>query len=407
MNPNHIAAYGALHQAQTALQQGQKQAARAFAVQAAQLAPDLEEVWLMLAGLAAPRASLAYLSRALEINPQSERARKGMEWALKRARSAPAARRPQAVFPPQAAPAAAKNGPSAAVLREAQKSRAARPWAGVGLLVVALVSLGIVGWVALTALAPALAALPAGGGAAWAPVPLQKPDSPLAPEPSPTAQISLSMQDAPAVTAAPLPSFSPTPLFSPSPIFSSAPTASETPTVFPTEIAPLPTETPAAEASPTLLVLPLDTPVLPSDTPVVLPPSDSPAPTPIPPAAGGSFGGERWVEVNLTQQMVYAWEGDTLAASFVVSTGTWQYPTVTGTYRVYARFKYTDMSGPGYYLPDVPNTMYFYEGYALHGTYWHSNFGTPMSHGCVNLSIPDSEWLFNWAPSNLLVNVHY
>ena len=64
------------------------------------------------------------------------------------------------------------------------------------------------------------------------------------------------------------------------------------------------------------------------------------------------------------------------------------------------------MSGPGYYLPDVPYVMYFYDGYGLHGTYWHSNFGTPMSHGCVNLSIPDAEWLYNWADVGTLVNIH-
>jgi lipoprotein-anchoring transpeptidase ErfK/SrfK len=122
---------------------------------------------------------------------------------------------------------------------------------------------------------------------------------------------------------------------------------------------------------------------------------------------GGVGEGERWIDVNLSQQMTYAYEGSSLVNSFVVSTGTWQHPTVTGTYRVYIKLRYTDMAGPGYYLPDVPNTMYFYKGYGLHGTYWHSNFGTPMSHGCVNLSIPDSAWLFNWASTGTIVNVHY
>jgi lipoprotein-anchoring transpeptidase ErfK/SrfK len=50
--------------------------------------------------------------------------------------------------------------------------------------------------------------------------------------------------------------------------------------------------------------------------------------------------------------------------------------------------------------------MYFYKGYGLHGTYWHNNFGTPMSHGCVNLSIPDAEWLYYWAPLGTSVKVH-
>lgn len=47
------------------------------------------------------------------------------------------------------------------------------------------------------------------------------------------------------------------------------------------------------------------------------------------------------------------------------------------------------MTGPGYDLPNVPYTMYFYQGYGLHGTYWHNNFGTPMSHGCVNMPTPE------------------
>jgi len=54
------------------------------------------------------------------------------------------------------------------------------------------------------------------------------------------------------------------------------------------------------------------------------------------------------------------------------------------------------MSGPGYYLPNVPYVMYFYKGYSLHGTYWHNNFGTPMSHGCVNMRTEEAKWLFEW-----------
>jgi lipoprotein-anchoring transpeptidase ErfK/SrfK len=101
------------------------------------------------------------------------------------------------------------------------------------------------------------------------------------------------------------------------------------------------------------------------------------------------------------------YEGNDVVRSFVVSTGTWQYPTVTGQFRIYVMYRYADMTGPGYHLPDVPYVMYFYEGYGLHGTYWHNNFGTPMSHGCVNFSIPDAGWLFNWSSIGTLVNVHY
>jgi len=51
--------------------------------------------------------------------------------------------------------------------------------------------------------------------------------------------------------------------------------------------------------------------------------------------------------------------------------------------------------------------MYFYEGYSLHGTYWHHNFGHPMSHGCVNMRTSDAAWLYNWASVGTLVNIHY
>jgi lipoprotein-anchoring transpeptidase ErfK/SrfK len=71
------------------------------------------------------------------------------------------------------------------------------------------------------------------------------------------------------------------------------------------------------------------------------------------------------------------------------------------------KYRYADMTGPGYYLPDVPYVMYFYSGYGLHGTYWHSNFGTPMSHGCVNFSIDDAAWLFDFVSVGSTVNVHY
>ncbi|PWB52398.1 MAG: hypothetical protein C3F13_11595 [Anaerolineales bacterium] len=104
--------------------------------------------------------------------------------------------------------------------------------------------------------------------------------------------------------------------------------------------------------------------------------------------------------------MTYAYEGDQIVASFLVSTGTWQHPTVTGQFHIYVKYVYADMAGPGYYLPDVPYVMYFYSGYGLHGTYWHSNFGTPMSHGCINLTIPDAEWLFYWADVGTLVSIH-
>jgi len=110
---------------------------------------------------------------------------------------------------------------------------------------------------------------------------------------------------------------------------------------------------------------------------------------------------ERWIYVNLTEQKLTAYQGIRPIFTASVSTGLPQYPTVQGDFQVYVKYEATRMTGgygADYYdLPNVPHTMYFYGGYGLHGAYWHNNFGVPMSHGCVNLSLPDAEWLFNWA----------
>jgi len=110
---------------------------------------------------------------------------------------------------------------------------------------------------------------------------------------------------------------------------------------------------------------------------------------------------ERWIEVDLSEQKLRAWEGGNLVYEFLISSGKWA-PTPKGEFRIWVKLKYTKMEGgirgtrTYYYLPNVPYTQYFYKGYGLHGTYWHNNFGQPMSHGCVNLSIPDAEKLFYW-----------
>lgn len=121
--------------------------------------------------------------------------------------------------------------------------------------------------------------------------------------------------------------------------------------------------------------------------------------------------GERWIDVNLATQQLIAYEGQRPVFRSMVSTGTWQHPTVTGSFNIYVKYEQADMQGgvgdEAYDLADVPYVMYFYEGYGLHGAYWHNNFGTPMSHGCVNLPLPAAEWLFNWANVGTQVVTHY
>ncbi len=144
----------------------------------------------------------------------------------------------------------------------------------------------------------------------------------------------------------------------------------------------------------------------------VSPPSSS-GPS-APPSTGNSTNSdERWIDVNLSTQRLTAYQANSVAYSALVSTGISRYPTPTGTYRIQRKYTYDDMTGGSrargdyYYLPDVPYCQYFYAGYALHGTYWHSNFGTPMSHGCINLSTPDAAWLFNWTSIGTKVVIHY
>ena len=109
--------------------------------------------------------------------------------------------------------------------------------------------------------------------------------------------------------------------------------------------------------------------------------------------------------VSITNQRIYAYENGALVHSYLVSTGLPATPTVLGDYNVYVKYQATDMSGPGYYLPGVPWTMYFYQGYAIHGTYWHANFGRPMSHGCVNLPPDEARWFYDFASVGTLVRV--
>ena len=119
---------------------------------------------------------------------------------------------------------------------------------------------------------------------------------------------------------------------------------------------------------------------------------------------------ERWVDVNLNTQTLVAYEGNTPVFNSLISSGMWDTPTITGQYRTWMKYESQDMNGYllgyDYYLEDVPYVMYFFKDYAIHGAYWHNSFGSPMSHGCVNMNPVDAGWLYNWAPVGTTVNIH-
>lgn len=428
----------AIQNAQFALQKKQTVEARRLAMEAAQLDPNFEDPWLIMASLSSPKASVAYLQRALEINPRSERAAKGMQWALDRLskvqareaadhsrsqipvstpeaeETAPGETQPQTAgleafelpeepqgepveeqktAPPPPLPVQTigdfetdadmydrfrqskdylgdEYPPDEDKLKPGKKAKqkpaktAKKKTSGTNLAAILLIAFFII-----LALIIVWFALPA-----WA---------------------ALANSSSTALPADILekPSLTPTVTFTPTPTATATPTP--TPTFTPT---PLPTNTP----------LPTETPV-PTSTPW---PTNTTAPYVAPTISSNSSSSTgdtsgRWIDVDLTHQMLYAYEGDTVVASFLVSTGVVAHPTVTGQYHIYVKYVSTLMTGPGYYLPNVPYTMYFYQGYGIHGTYWHHNFGTPMSHGCVNMETSDAEWMFNWASIGTLVNIHY
>jgi lipoprotein-anchoring transpeptidase ErfK/SrfK len=284
----------------------------------------MEEPWLYLAATADTKAGLAYLARALEINPRSRPAKKAIRWMIRRL---PASERKQALR--------AANLPSVQLL--SLEALSPRRLFSLRIAVPAVVLAAIIGaWI---------------GG---------QPADAFEPQTASGLVAKATLTNTPTPTA----------------------TATNTPTPTPT-----PTQT--------------------------FTPSPTPSPTKRP-SVSWEFSVDpkdladegRWIDVDLSEQIVTAYDGATPVRHFIVSTGTWQHPTLTGQFRVWVKLASTPMAGPGYYLPGVPWTMYYYRGYALHGTYWHSNFGTPMSHGCVNLTIVEAEWLYNFASVGTLVNVH-
>lgn len=358
-----------ISEARRAIETDRAEAARTMLRRAAHQAPDDSRPWLLLAGVAeSPRERRAYLAQAHRLDE-----------AARQQPTAPVARpSPVGPLPPSSPP---EHRPQASVT----PGRLMRRGMAIGalMLLVALAAI-MIHPNGRTFLGDVVARVSALTGAGMVAVPTAAAVADAPPPAMPT--------EAPAQVVLPSPT---------------------NPPVFPTKgVAPgggpLPTWTPTSQATPTLAptMTPSPTPE-PSPTSEPIPLSVG-APSARPPDVGD---GERWIAVNLSTQTLVAYEGDTPVFETLVSSGLPQWPTVTGEYRTYMKYESQTMNGYllgyDYFLPDVPYVMYFYEDYAIHGTYWHSSFGTPMSHGCVNVSTPDAGWLFNWAPVGTVVNVTY
>lgn len=126
------------------------------------------------------------------------------------------------------------------------------------------------------------------------------------------------------------------------------------------------------------------------------------------------FTGLRWIEVNLSEQRLTAFEGDMPLVTTLIRSGKEGWRTPTGTFRTFRKVLADDMtlgdpSDPDYYYtPNVPWVMYFLDGgFALHGAVYDDQWGTPTSHGCVNIPVDIAAYLYEWAPVGTLIWIHH
>lgn len=344
--------------AKLALRNGDKKTARQIAQQVIASDPNNEDGWLILAALSPPETALKYLNRVLEINPQNVAAQKGLAWfSAQQAQPLPKpVRYPPSVETPK---------PPFQVKRK----QILWPWL---LIIFGIALLTLFQLHAIPTLAfPIFQEMP-----------------------------TLVITENPSIEKA---SLTPTPTYTATPTPLPTHTATPTPT---TTITPSPTIPPPTATQPEKATSKSNSKKKnPQNKNSISNNKAQNNPPPISPPKGVGAN-EHWIEVDLSSQRSYAYIGSTRVKGFVVSTGTWLHPTVTGVFKIYVKYRYANMSGPGYFLPDVPYVMYFYQDYGLHGTYWHHNFGVPMSHGCVNYSIPDAAWLFDFANVGTIVYIH-
>ncbi|MFZ0544162.1 MAG: L,D-transpeptidase family protein [Candidatus Promineifilaceae bacterium] len=391
-----------IKQGHQAIRLGNKEEARQLLQEAARQNPNDYRAWLGLAAVAhSPRESLALIEKAAELEPNKPTIQQARKWAVgqivKDAKAQAEAERIEAALP--VSPPVSET-PLQERLNQAPKSRPApepievlavrreekkrfltlRRVVGAAALLGILFALGIVGWFAYTTW--------------WN---HSSPTGVITADPgsTPTSAEIVSLPETSASAAPP----------------TQEPTATATPqaTTTPNPIQPKNIIQEAGEPRLrwTLTPEPTLTPT-PSPTWVptfVSPISDANIVKPV-----GLLPSERWIDVTLSTQTLVAYEGDTPVFNTLISSGLPGHETVIGQFRIWLRYPSQTMDGTrlgyDYYLEGVPYVQYFYEDYALHGTYWHSNFGHPMSHGCVNLSTPDAEWLYNFADYGTIVNVH-
>lgn len=118
------------------------------------------------------------------------------------------------------------------------------------------------------------------------------------------------------------------------------------------------------------------------------------------------YAGSKVIDVDLSEQRLRYFSGEQLVGSFLISSGIKKMPTPVGTFKVRKKLPLVLYKGPGYYFPNTKWNLQFLPGYYIHGAYWHNAFGTPRSHGCVNVSYKNMEPLYTFADLDTTVIIH-
>ena len=386
----------AIQQAYQALQRGDKRAVRHWAELALAQDSTLEEPWLLLAAVSTPRASVEFLQRALQGHPESQRARKGLDWAMKRLREAEA--KPPAVETTQ--PARAQTPVPTQPVRVVASPAATQParvaktspvekqtprW-GVVPLVLSLLTCLLIAASFFWGATPVRAFLnglaqPPQGAVAWSAAEVAKSTGAVFPTLTPLSPVAVgSATSLPQVTFLPQSSPTPTPT---QPV-----TPTESPTALPTDIASEPWPTP-----------------LPTDTPA---PQQAAAPAP-------NYESGKLILVDISEQHMYVYENGTLVYSFVVSTGM-NGGTRVGTFSVLNKIPSAYGSTWNIWMPNWLGI--YWSGHLQNGIHalpilpngqrlWAGYLGTPISYGCVVLGAYESELLYYWAEVGTPVVIQY
>ncbi len=368
MSKKTLAAKEALRRSRIALKKGDKDTASRWAEKATILAPNLEDTWLLLAATSRPQLSIRYLERALAINPQSKRAQKGMIWAKnklvpqKTSTIAPpvqekAKRDVEKTQPTRARTMGGISLPTSQPIEETQQNKAisSQRKSRLGRQSLSALLITVILISIVLALMPRISTFAAAMNA------------------TPTAAFSQEHWGEAEIKK---------PTYTPSPTATFTPTSTPTNTVVPTETAR---------------------------------PTKKPVPTEVYEEEEYNYGGWKYVLVDISEQHLYAYEGDTLIFSFVASTGM-NSATATGSFSILNKIPSAYGSTWDIWMPywlgiywagTMQNGIHALPIMSNGATLWEGYLGTPISYGCIVLGTYEAQLLYNWVDIGTPVDIQW